>query len=111
VQPGDVLKHEWKDFDFTRDIWGKGERESFLSVLKEGMAGRAGHGRGRGRGRGEDFWVEGQKWWNAGYHPGNPLQIFSLPSVTTLIHLLCNIRINRICSFKEQGKAPDSSNN
>jgi hypothetical protein len=81
VQPDDVLKQDWMDFEFTRDIWGKGERDLFLRVLKEGMACRAGRERGRGRGRGGDYWGEGQNWWNTGYppHPGFPPPHFQPP--------------------------------
>jgi hypothetical protein len=39
VQPGDVLKHEWKDFDFTRDIWGKGG-EGVVPFSTQGRYGR-----------------------------------------------------------------------
>jgi hypothetical protein len=34
VQPSDVLKQDWKELDFARDVWGKGERDSFLQVLR-----------------------------------------------------------------------------
>jgi hypothetical protein len=59
VQPGDVLREDQKKLDFACDIWGKGERDPFLEVLRTGMVGRVGRGRGRGRGRGEEFWGEG----------------------------------------------------
>jgi hypothetical protein len=49
VQPGDVPRQDWKELDFAWDVWGKGERDSFLKVLKAGIAGRGGRGRGRVR--------------------------------------------------------------
>jgi hypothetical protein len=106
VQPDDVLKQDWKDFDFARDIWGKGERDSFLIVLKEGMAGRAGRGRGRGRGRGK---ITGERGRTGGTRAIPHILDFLLHTsnhhlVSTPIHPLCSTRINHLCSFRGQGK-------
>jgi hypothetical protein len=61
VQPGDTLKPELKVCNFTDGIWGRGEHDSFLQVLKEGTAGRA--GRSRGQNNMDEFWND-QSWWN-----------------------------------------------
>jgi hypothetical protein len=42
------LKEDPQVSSFTEDIWGKGEKASFIQVLKGEIAGRAGRGKGRG---------------------------------------------------------------
>jgi hypothetical protein len=66
VQPRDTLSLDLKVCTFVAKIWGKGERESFVQVLKNSMAGRENKGRGRGCGGRKDFWAD-QNWWNPNY--------------------------------------------
>jgi hypothetical protein len=68
VQPRDTLSLDPKVCTFVAKIWGKGERESFVQVLKNSMAGRENKGRGRGCGGRKDFWAD-QNWWNPNYPP------------------------------------------
>jgi hypothetical protein len=84
VQVGDTLQEDPKSGEFVKDFWGRGERESFVKVHKNGMAGRAGKGRGRG-GRGEEMssWGEDPSLWNPGFGPQNfPPQQFEPASVS-----------------------------
>jgi hypothetical protein len=90
VQPGDTLRQDLNKGSFATDCWGKGERDSFLKVLTEGMAGRPFRGRGCGRGgREEEQWGGDSGWWNQGFPPMNqgfPHRSSRPRSVTTLLH-------------------------
>jgi hypothetical protein len=108
VQPGDVLKQDWKELDFARDVWGKGERDSFLQVLREGMAGRAARGRGR---VGEEGRITGERGRIGGTWAIIPVSLLSSSNpllVSTPIHHRCSTCISHTCSFRGEGKVLDS---
>jgi hypothetical protein len=62
---------------FAEAVWGKGERESFVQVVKKSMAGR-GRGGGRMRPRNPE-----EEWgWGGGYPPyPHPAQYYPLPPI------------------------------
>ena len=64
VGVGDLWVSPPKKFCFASDIWGKGVKDSFVSKLKFGMAGRGRGGRGPQRPRNpEEEWGWGEGGW------------------------------------------------
>jgi hypothetical protein len=65
----DTLGKSPKKLNFAEQIWGRGERRSFVQAVKETMAGR---GRGSGRMRLRYLEEEGGGWGGGAQYPPNP---------------------------------------
>jgi hypothetical protein len=79
VGEGDKWDEPLSKLSFAEDIWGKGERESFVAVVKASMA-------GRGRGSGPHPRGSEENWENWGEAAGiSTRSILRRPSTTNLL--------------------------